>query len=194
MQRLLVIFMLIFVFASCRGTKNLTTTSTPSKEVELSATDSLNLSIEAINLSEDMSRLSTKNDEILILIYELKDSLPMDQFLFSKQLKLDEKNRSKNFWLTTHRELTKGRLILFLIEQDADTPVEQIDPILRVHYKPIIKAYRGGNYLEIEKYLGDEDVLGIKTISKLDRETPAEFNFYGIHKLDKYEYSIRLEK
>ena len=194
MQRLLVILILTFVLAGCRGNKNLSTTSTPIKQVELSVTDSLNISIEAINLSEDMSRLSTKNDEILILIYELKDSLELDQFLFSKQLKLDEKNRSKNFWLSTNREISKGQLILFLIEQDSETSVEQIDPILRIHYKPIIKAYKGGNYLEIEKYLGDEAVLGIKTISKLDSETPAQFNFNGIHKLDKYEYSIRLEK
>ena len=194
MQRLLIILTLTFCLAACSGTKHLTTTSTKVKEVELLATDSLYLSIEAINLSEDMSRLSTKNDEILILIYELKDSLELDQFLYNKHLKLDDKNRSKKVWLSTNRELSKSRLILFLIEQDSETPIEQIDPIIRVHYKQIINAYKSGNYLKIEKYLGDEDVLGIKTISKLDSETPAQFNFKGIHKLDKYEYSVSIEK
>ena len=116
MQRLLIILTLTFCLAACSGTKHLTTTSTIVKEVELLATDSLYLSIEAINLSEDMSRLSTKNDEILILIYELKDSLELDQFLYNKHLKLDDKNRSKKVWLSTNRELSKSRLILFLIE------------------------------------------------------------------------------
>lgn len=193
MQKILIILMLSFTLASCSGTRNLTTSSTPVKEVELLATDSLKLTIKAINLSEDMSRLSTKNDEILILLYELKDSLELDQFLFSKQLKLDEKNRSKIVWFSTNKELSKSRLILFLIEQDSGTPMEQIDPVIRVHYRPIINAYKSGDYLEIEKYLGDEDVLGIKTICELNTETPVQFSFNGIHKLDKYEYSISIE-
>lgn len=187
-QKLLSLFILILLISGWKGFKSNLSHLIEIKEFQLSATDSLSLSIEAIHLSEDMSRLSTKNDELLILIYESKDSLGLDKFLFSKQFKLDEKTRSRKIWFSTKNSLTKNKLLFFLIEQDSDTPIEQIDLILRVHYKEIIDAFESKDYLEIGKFIGDEDVLGVKTISSL----PSQFEFSGIHKLDKYEYLVRI--
>lgn len=194
MQRLLIGLTLAFFLIACHGTRKLTTTSTSVNEVKLSRTDSLNLFIEAINLSEDMSRFSTKNDEILVLIYELRDALALDQYLFSKQLILDEKTRSNSVWLSSSRAVSNSMLVLFLIEQDVETPIEQIDPVIRVHYKQLIEAHQKRDYSTIEKYLGDEDLLGVETISKLSDDIPVQFKCVGIHKLDKFEYLIRIEK
>lgn len=191
-HKLATLLVLILLIGACGGTRNIPSPLKESKELQLGAKDSLRIIVDAIDLSEDMSRLSTKNDELLILIYELQDSLILDQFLFSKELKLDEKNRSKTTWFSTNKNLTKSKLLFLLIEQDSETPIEQIDPIVRIHYQQIIKAFESGNYIEIEKFLGDEDVLGIKTISKLSNRTSIKFRFSGIHKLDKFEYVIRL--
>ena len=152
MNQKLPVLALILLITACKGTKSIPSPSIETKEVQLSVTDSLSIVVEAINLSEDMSRLSTKNDELLILIYELKDSLELDQFLFSKQLKLDERTRSKKIWFSTSKNLTKSRLLFLLIEQDSETPIEQIDPIVRIHYQQIVGAFEDSNYLEIEKF------------------------------------------
>ena len=188
----LAIFIPLLVIA-CKGSQTLPITSSELKLINIAPQDSISLSIEAIDLSEDMSVLSTKNDEILLLIFEQQDSMELSESLLSKRLKFDENKRFRQFTFTLDRRIVDSSLLLFLIEQDAETPIEQLEPIIRIHYSSIIEAYSSRNYLQIEKYLGDEDILGVLHIRELV-STPAQFRFQGVHKMDKFEYLIRIEK
>lgn len=84
-------------------------------------------------------------------------------------------------------------LLLFVLEQDSDLPAQKIDSTLRISHLAIRKEFTAKNYTGIEKYLQDEDILGIKSISKLMCPQPYEINFTGFYKLDKYDYRIQIE-
>ncbi|MFY0598392.1 MAG: hypothetical protein JXR03_01890 [Cyclobacteriaceae bacterium] len=155
--------------------------------------DSLSIFIKAIDLSEDLSRFSSNNDELLILVYEMNDSLTLGEPLLKKEINLDSAISSKTLVFESWNEPLNGKLFFILIEQDSETPIEQIDPILRVHYKKIAQLFESRNYLGLETYLGDEDVLGIEILEKhkVANEGYA-FIISGVYKLDKYKYSISI--
>lgn len=150
------------------------------------------LTIEAINLSEDLSRISTKNDELLLLTYELTQDDNLDSYIFKEEFILDEKIRSKSFAFRLTEEQYESSFLFILMELDSDTPIERIDPVLRIYHKEIVNSLDSNDYNEIEKYLADEDILGAKIIKNLSIYKSQNFIIKGIHKLDRYEYLISL--
>ena len=138
--------------------------------------------------------LSTKNDELLILIYEANDLNKLSEALLTKRLQLDGTHRSKTVQVSIDYEIVNSRILFILIEQDSETPIEQIEPIVRIQYPKIMEAFQANDYTELEKYLGDEDLLGIKIISKWDVNNQAKFKMSGIHKLDRYEYLVNIKQ
>jgi len=164
-------------------------TSNSDREVDYQSvqSDSLSITVKSDNLSEDM----THNDELLIMGYLYKDSGVLDSVILTKRLTLNPKNMSKTFKWHVGQSVLGKDIMLFILEQDSDTPSEQIDAILRIHYSSIIKAFKNRSYSEIEKYIGDEDVLDYRLLK--DLSTPLEFTFRGIYKMDKYEYAVKIE-
>lgn len=155
--------------------------------------DSLRIKISAINLSEDLSVLSTKNDELLMLIYELMDSSKLTNPVLLKQMKLDKSHRSKViYWVGDSLIKTKKHLLV-LLEIDSERSIEQIEPSVRVYHKEISDAFQMKNYNVIEKYLGDDDILGFKEFTISEIIENGEIKFIGVNKIDKYEYEIQFE-
>lgn len=136
------------------------------------------LSITAIDLSEDMSRLSTKNDEVFLFIYDYSDTNSLSAPLVSVKHVFDKNN--PNFNLSIPR---KDRLILFFIEEDSFRNIEQVEPVIRVYFKEIMKAT---DYNQLMKFLGEDDLLGVKII---DNQT-KKFTLSGMNSLDKFNYSF----
>ena len=176
---------LLFVFGfiliiSCTSNKSkeyyLPLSSADEQQNEVLQTDTLIIS--AINLSEDMSSLSTKNDEVFVFIYEYLDTNELKAPLVSKKLIFDKNN-------PTHKLVfpKKDNLILFFIEEDSLRESVEIEPIVRVYFKEVIKAK---SYHEIEKYLGEDDLLGTIFINK----NTSTFTISGRSSIDKYEYSF----
>ena len=155
----------------------------------------IKVNIEAKDLSEDMNQMSTGNDEIIILIYDFSDSINLNSPLVSKQLLLDKSNSNKTFRHNLDSAAySVSKLLVFLIESDTDRSLETLEPVIRIHYKAIEKAYKNHDFNSIEKYLGDEDVLGVKTINNPDWNKGLQVHFKGIHKLDFYDYRILVKK
>lgn len=194
MKRLFVGLFPLVVIVSCKNTVHLPQESVEIDHIKLTPSDSFRITIQGINLSEDMSRLSTKNDEIFVLVYEYFDSLQLNEPLVSKELLLAGKGAIKTFRASIKQELNIDRLLFLLIEQDSERPKEQLDPIIRVYYRELMEAYHSHDYDRIEKYLGDEDVLGIKVIERFGKKGAVEFKLTGIHKLDKYEYHVKISR
>ncbi len=151
--------------------------------------DSIKIHIESSNLSEDVSRVSSKNDELILLIYEIPDSLVLHPPAFHKKILFTKTNSSQVFdWIKAHNQ--KYDFICFLIEQDSQASFERINASIRIYHKEIYEHYRKKEYLGIEKYLGDEDVLGIQYFH-LKTGEPLELVFQGMQKLDKYSYTLK---
>ena len=150
--------------------------------------DSTKITISSTDLSEDMEYSLTRDDELLLFIYEysdsnktLKEPLLAHRFNFNDNIKLDSVN-----WV--HSTNGSIKYILFLIELDSEKTNFGIDPIVRLYFKELLNCFMNKDYFCIENYLGDEDLLGVRICSIRD-----QIRFEGRHKLDKYNYSITLE-
>lgn len=191
----LIILLSIFAYA-CTGTATLSQSDgKPTQGLSQSLSDSLTISINALNLSEDMSKiLSTKNDELLIFIYEKAESGILGPPVLQQTMLLDLEHMKKSFLWKKDSSLIGKDLLFLMIEQDYETPIEQLDPIIRVQYKHIIDAFKKRDYQKIRTYLGTEDFLGYKTLKNFSFETDYLFNIKGVYKLDLYEYEIRINE
>lgn len=155
--------------------------------------DSLTITIDALNLSEDLSKtLSTKNDELLIFIYENKEDGSLDAPLIHHAMLLDLKHRKKHFTWKKDSSLAGKDLLFIMLEQDYDTPVAQLDPIIRVQHEHIIAAFKKRDYRTLRKYLGTEDFLGYKKLLDFSADESYNFTITGVYKLDLYEYIITI--
>ena len=149
------------------------------KSNEKVAPDSLKIT--ALNLSEDMSRLSTKNDEVFVFIYDYSDTNELKAPLVSTKLIFDKDNLTYSIFLPKTE-----KSILFFIEEDSFRNNEQIEPVVRVYFKEIRKC---NGYNELKKYLGEDDLLGVKIF---DSNT-SSFSLSGTSSLDKYEYNFLIK-
>lgn len=143
--------------------------------------------------SDNLSENLTGNDEILVICYLYRDSLTLDEPLFTQKLRINSKNLSRKFQLKLNKDIVNQSMLLFLIEQDSETPLQQIDSTLRVNYRDVMVEFKKRNYSGIEKYLGDEDILGYEMISAMDYNAPNLYHFSGVYKLDKFEYWLKIE-
>ncbi len=155
--------------------------------------DSITIKVESLDLSEDMSRLSSKNDEIMIILYEVSDSEHLNAPIFFRSTVLDAKNRLKYIRGGLNETVDSLDIMFFLLEIDTDKPIEQLDPVLRIYHNQIAKAYRELDYPTIRKFLGDEDFLGFKILTDVTYDTPVSFSCKGVHRLDEFNYSIEIK-
>lgn len=185
---------ILIILLGCNGSKKLAENShhveTKNKRASI---DSLTIKVNGINLSEDMSAFSTGNDELLILIYNLKEGPILDPLRFVATIALGQKHRIDSAIWPIQIDSIQEKVLFLLIEQDAVTPISQLDPVIRIQYKTIIQLYHEKKYPQLMKYLGEEDLLGLQIISKTQLKLPLELHFKGIHKLDKYEYRIEIK-
>jgi hypothetical protein len=151
--------------------------------------DSLRIAITAFNLSEDVSG----NDEVLILLYHYNDTLKLNEPIVKSRLTFRSKNSSRYFKIKLNEDIREKPLLLFFLEQDSELPIPKLDSTLRVSHVAIRKLFASKNYTGLEKYLEDEDILGIKSIPALPCPQPYVISISGIYKLDKYEYEVKVE-
>jgi hypothetical protein len=153
-------------------------------------TDSLKIQIEAINLSEDMSTLSSKNDELLLILYDYSDTSRLYHPILSEFFILDTVHRTEEIHFF-HSDVQHD-VLLFIIEQDTDRSPDQIELIVRKNFKQIMSLYRSRDLIPLQKIIGDDDIMGIKLLNGLTTKT--KFSFNGRYKLDKYSYVINVSK
>jgi len=193
--RLICLFAILALAASaCISSKTVLDSSVDS-QIEKPKSDSVFISFRAANLSEDMSRiLSTKNDELLVLIYEYQDSTVLEAPLFQQAFIVREKDRVYEYYFEKGKEAEGKTLLFLMIEQDFDRPIEQIDPVVRVQHEALLAAFKRRDYQQIRRYLGSEDLLGYKLIPDFQPNQPFTFKIEGVYKLDWYEYEMDIGK
>ncbi|MEL7148248.1 MAG: hypothetical protein AAFO69_17880 [Bacteroidota bacterium] len=140
----------------------------------------LKVHINALDLSEDMSIVSSGNDELILIAY-YDQSAPLGDPVLTRRVTLDQQNNSDTLSMVIAE--TKP-LLMFLLEQDTNKKLTAIEPILRVYTEQVIEAYNQMDYKIIEKYLNDDDILGVCSYDWSTETTIVEFK--SRHKLDKY--------
>ncbi|HEX5171430.1 MAG TPA: hypothetical protein VFW11_19770 [Cyclobacteriaceae bacterium] len=157
-----------------------------------SPSDSLRVTINGQNLSEDMSTLSSRNDEVLLLIYSYDDTIKLKQPLLLSYFVLDSANRKKMMTLAAPEPA--GDLLLVLAELDTDRNPEQVERLIRKNFRAITACIEKRDLISLKNYIGDDDILGTKVIQEKDFARGILFAFQGRYKLDKYLYKIDIKK
>lgn len=150
------------------------------------------ITVEAVNLSEDMSTLSSRNDELIMLIYEFSDSTKLTAPLFTEYFVLDSIHRVKEFRITISNSTQK--VLFVLIEADTGKTPALIEKGFRARFREIINSFLQKDRAGLFKYLDDEDMMGFKVISNLNGLSQESFSFQGRYKLDKFHYKVTLKK
>lgn len=154
--------------------------------------DSVSVSINALNLSEDMSTLSSKNDEVLLLIYAFDDTTKLDKPILAKYTVLDSAQRKSMMTFAVSND--QSDILLILAELDTDRTPDVAEKMIRTNFRNIIACLDKKDLVALQKYVGDDDIIGIKKLEKTDLTKGISFSFQGRYKLDKFLYRIELKE
>lgn len=144
----------------------------------LHSQDSVSLTIQANNLAEDFTLLSSQKDEIQLVV--LNDSFIVHSQYF--EMTKDSDTFQTNF--QTQDPLFQ----FFLVERDSYKTNSEIDSIILRDLKTIRECYTSRKYSEIYSILGNDDLIGFASL-KSD-SLPESILFDGVHLFDRFIYEI----
>ncbi len=152
----------------------------------------IKIEINGQNLSEDMNMFSSMDDEIIFQIYQQIDSTILENPIISENFVFDEKNRVHKINLAADLFQETQKYLLLVIEYDSDKSSEQRNPVWRIYHQEITALYKNGDRVAIDKYLGKDDLLGLKQLAGTTILNGTNIEFKGFHKMDKYLYTITI--
>lgn len=150
------------------------------------------LTIQSTNLSEDMSSISSKNDEIQIFIYDYSDTNHLGPTIYKQAILFDSIHSNFTFSDVIQKPYP-SQGILFLMEEDSGRGLLETDSLLRKNFKEIIPLWNNHELVKLEKYLGDDDILGYKIIPRFNLDSIINIPINGILRADRYSYFIQLK-
>lgn len=137
-----------------------------------------------------MSTMSSKNDELLLLIYKKQE---VDKILEApvciSEFVLDTLKRENKI---DNLQLSNNTYLILLFELDEERPVEQIDPVIRIFWSTILLLHSKKDRAGLMKYLHDNDLLGYYEV-KIDKQFMArELELNGRQNMDYFHYKLKL--
>ena len=167
---------------SCRSTQ--ITSTTVQRTIKFVQLDSLVVE----DLSEDMSRLSTQEDEIYLLAFWHNDSL-IYSYQQSPLLEFSRTTPSYPLEMEFSPQHSNDRLTCFLIELDE----EQLSGQIGEYCAQAIKAPNFPMQFQqdhLDSLIGDDDLLGMRTIKPAAAATPNRLTFRGRQLFDPFVYHL----
>ncbi len=147
----------------------------------------------AYDLTEDDSRISTKNDELVLLVYSDTSNNQNPKLMCQDYFIIDSLHQTKRL-IFSDLNLDGSVLTFILIEIDTRKNLKQIEPVVRLNLASLISAKKSGDITIINELLGDDDLIGFKSVSFSDLEKETIFiDFKGIHLFDSYNYRLQIK-
>ncbi len=180
-------FLFLFVFiTNCKSTQ---------KGISNLPLDNLkNISIQKLiadEFSENLSRLSTQNDEILLLLSFYKKGNPQaivhktyGTFLFDRS--------NKEQLIEEIIDINEGYFIATLVEIDSERTSDAIAQDIFEMYETIdhSKIESDDNKTKLELAIGDDDFLDVEYVDLATLNQKNEITFWGIHLFDEFQYRL----
>ena len=168
---------------SCTATKD--TSVIVFNEEEYQHPRNLNVILFANDLSEDMSILSSGNDEIVLLIYSIMNgdtslilsadkTIPSRKFAVSLRPRLDT-----SFFYTPW--------IVVLLEVDTDRTSIELEPLVTPNLERLTSLHHEQAYNALSQILGDDDLLAIQPLDSSEQWITMK----GILRADMYAYKLQ---
>ena len=171
-QRSVLLYLFSILFLSCSRTLSFSTE--PLSRIS-------GVEIIAKNLTEDGNIFSSGDDEIAVFLLE-GNFMP-----FKKSYTLNDEC-ARIVMTVDGKSFVTSNMTLIIVEIDEERPFGDLRKIVSKHHKEMIDDYRKFEYLAIERYLGDDDVL---YAGKLDPLNPS-IDIQSSHRGDRYHYIISL--
>lgn len=182
---MVILFLITLSSWSC--TKRILKTNTNSN---VSVDREYECTLKAIDLTEDVSRLSTKNDELIILTYAYDIAYLNPRLVFQDYFKMDSLNQIQKFMLPMDL-MRYSKVVFMLIELDSNKSLEETESIVTPKLEYIIDADKNREFKKIRKIIGDDDLIGVQEFSPTDlKRKGILLNFAGMHLFDSYKYEL----
>ncbi len=147
----------------------------------------------AYDLTEDVSRISSKNDELILLVYNETTNLLFHKVLYQDYFTIDKLYQTKSFAINDSI-IENSKLTFVLIEIDTKKTLTQIEPVVSLNLEQLRNAKLSGNIFALKEVLGDDDLIGIKSVSLSELgKKDINVDFKGIHLFDSYNYGIEIK-
>ncbi len=184
------LFALLFSFTACVTKKDAT-----GNPIGKKANPKVNfhITLTAENLSEDATILSSQNDEIVFLAYVISpDTTQLPQLILSEYHVYDSQHMSYDYVSDSIASPVKGDLYFVVLEIDDDKTKEQIEPVVRLNFRTINRAFLANDLQTLTIYFGDNDVLGIASAQteKTDFKKENSIVISGDYLFDSYKYDL----
>ena len=160
---------------------------------------SLNIqSLKAINLSEDMNEVSTKEDEILLLTFLIDNKDSTLQIIEDWHFENTFRSRAETFDISKTIDLKTlslkhKKLLFMLVELDNENSVNAVNSVLK---QTILKESSLDSLKNIDwdKLIGHDDFLDfqILDLNKITSSSPTSLKFSGLQMFDRFEYSLNI--
>ncbi len=151
--------------------------------------DSVEFVIHAIDLSEDKHFFSTKNDEVIFQLFKLENEEVLDKPLVYRNLLFNHDDSVRTVAVPHGQLDLKEQYLLFLVEYDYLESPERRSAVYRLYQEEIRHLFDANNQLELDKYMGSDELLGYQVINFGQNEV-KDITFKGIRNLEKYIYHI----
>lgn len=147
----------------------------------------------ALDLTEDVSIMSTRNDELVVLVYRDSLNQKYPDLIYQDYFVIDSLRTIKKFSLYD-TILKNSNFTFILIEVDTRKTLAQIESIVKLNFDDILKAQFSGNSKVLNHLFGDDDLIGIEKIPTSDLKCKnVAIEFKGIHLFDSYKYQLKIK-
>lgn len=156
----------------------------------------LNITISSDDLSEDMSRLSSGNDELILIAYEtykeFQAPIMVQEFVFDKNSKKITFEASIYDSTLSWNSYPVWGITIVLLERDSKASIKKIEPPIRIYKKEIEALYKNKKSSQLEEYLGDEDLLLLCNFSVMHDSKESCTQKY-VNNMDTYSYKVEID-
>jgi hypothetical protein len=181
------VVLLIGIIASCNRHQHLVK---PISSHPLA--DTLVIHVEALNLTEDGTAMSSQNDEVICLLYQELDSATVIVKMITS-FTLTKQRREKTLVVPQDTVLKTHPYCIFILEQDSDRQASEIATVISSQYNELKRNFRKSGNFATESIIGDDDIIGIHEFKALTTKMKTTFTFQGVYRLDRFDYRVEIK-
>ena len=143
--------------------------------------------IHCLNMAEKLIGIGTKNDEILLLVFEespqneIKFMAATDSLIFEKE---DSIGQALNLTIPLNMDQVANKLIFLLLELDTERTKAELIQLSKKHLSENL------SFKMLKEKLREDDILGLKNLSVKKVSKTGRLIFSGMHLFDKYHYEL----
>ncbi len=151
------------------------------------------VSVEALDLSEDATELSTKNDEVMVSVYFChKDAPEYVTSQWHSEIKVFEVNTSHDYNRTLM--IPDSGIVYICLSEIDDEEILDRTKVQLTEYLKYRKDMAFDSKATIDAMIKDNDFLGFVKLHHQANNADTSLSIIGVDLLDKFRYEVKVKK